>query len=123
MLVYEYTSCSSVQYNNYNRSGPGARLWNRTRVYVAKREKIVTTEQQQQQQQQHHVFNMYFKVYKTGFSIAQDTSIIDDRTYFYTGNKKKKATKKKKSCTGLNLRRRGQRDSKQPICSRTAVLT
>ena len=44
--IHTRTSCSSVQYNNYNRSGPGTLSWTRTRcLYVTKREKKVIATQ------------------------------------------------------------------------------
>ena len=41
--IHTRTSCSSVQYTSYNRSGPGTLLWNRTRCLVTKRDIVITT--------------------------------------------------------------------------------
>ena len=70
------TSCSSVQYNNDNRSGPGTLLWNRTRCLRNKKIKVLTTEQQQQRQQH------YVCIYNWLLDCSDDTLIIIDyRTY------------------------------------------
>ena len=105
--IHTRTSRSSVQYNDYNRSGPGTLLWNRTRCLRNKKIKVLTTEQQQQRQQH------YVCIYNWLLDCSDDTStIIDDRTYFYTGTKTVCITKKsKKSRTWLEPQTQSQRDS------------
>ena len=72
--IHTRTSCRSVHYNNYNRSGPsgpGTLLSNRTRCLRNKNKNNCNNNTEQQQHRQQHYDRMY--VYKTDFSIAQTT--------------------------------------------------
>ena len=91
--IHTRTSCSSEQYNNYNRSGPGTLLWKRTRCLQNKKERNKNT----QSCISSACSTLY--VHKTGFSIAQTTlrssSMI---VHIFT------LEQKKTSCTGREPR-------------------
>ena len=117
--IHTRTSCSSVQYNNSNRSGPGTLLRNRTRCLRNKKRKNSVNNTQSSSSSASS--SMY--VYKTDFSIAQTTLQSSSMmVHILTLEQKKNVTKtKKKNCAGLDPPTPSSK-GQQPICPRTKVL-
>ena len=86
-------------------------LWNRTRCLRNKKRKktVITTHNSSAAAPAARC------VYNWLLACSDDTSIIDDRTYFYTGTKKKSHEKEKHLVLNSNLRRWGRRDSSLSI--------